>query len=145
MIRVPRWRVTLVCESSDVVRGPAASIEVATQVAQERLAHLDREAILAVYMINGRVSGTEIVALGGVNGASVRPREVFRGALVAGASHLILAHCHPSGDPTPSADDDRMTEMLAKAGEMIGIPLVDHIVVGCGTADCFSYAAHARL
>jgi DNA repair protein RadC len=58
------------------------------------------------------------------------PREVFRDALLRGASALFLAHNHPSGDASPSADDRAVTRRLAQAGALLGIDLLDHLVVG---------------
>lgn len=62
----------------------------------------------------------------------VDPRQIFRRALKLGASGVILAHNHPSGDPTPSASDRDVTERVARAGRIVGIPLLDHLVVGAG-------------
>lgn len=60
----------------------------------------------------------------------VHPREVFRAAIVAGAAAIILSHNHPSGDPTPSADDRLVTEQLVAAGKLLDIPIHDHVIVG---------------
>ncbi len=60
----------------------------------------------------------------------VDPRQVFRVAVAVGASAVILAHNHPSGDPEPSSQDVRITERLAQAGNVVGVPLVDHLVLG---------------
>jgi len=60
----------------------------------------------------------------------VDPRQIFRVAVQVGASGVILAHNHPSGDPTPSAQDHDVTERVAAAGRVLGIPLLDHLVVG---------------
>lgn len=63
----------------------------------------------------------------------VEPRQVFRLAVATGAAGVILAHNHPSGDPTPSAQDREVTERVARAGKVLGIPLLDHLVVGSGS------------
>jgi DNA repair protein RadC len=63
----------------------------------------------------------------------VDPRQVFRIAVGVGASAVILAHNHPSGDPTPSDQDRHVTEQVARAGRVLGIPLLDHLVVGAGS------------
>lgn len=63
----------------------------------------------------------------------VDPRQVFRIALGVGASGVILAHNHPSGDPTPSRQDRQITDRMARAGLLLGIPLLDHLVIGAGT------------
>jgi len=59
----------------------------------------------------------------------VTPREVFRPTILMGASSIILSHCHPSGDTTPSQDDIELTRRLHKAGEILGIEVLDHIII----------------
>ena len=71
-----------------------------------------------------------LVSLGLVDASLVHPREVFRGAIVAGASALVLVHNHPSGDPTPSAEDVRVTRQLVEAGEILDIKVLDHVIIG---------------
>ena len=71
-----------------------------------------------------------LISRGTLDATLVQPREVFRSALVAGAASIILAHNHPSGDPTPSPDDRELTRRLRAAGELLGIPVVDHVVLG---------------
>jgi DNA repair protein RadC len=78
----------------------------------------------------GRLLGTPAVLGGTVLSVAVRPAEVFREAVVLEATGVILVHNHPSGDPTPSADDIRVTKQLAEAGALLGIDLVDHVIVG---------------
>ena len=77
-----------------------------------------------------RVVRTSIVAVGSLNSTSVQPREVYREAMLGAAAAIVVFHNHPSGDPTPSADDVELTRRLVAAGIVIGIDLVDHIVLG---------------
>lgn len=70
------------------------------------------------------------ITRGILNQTLVHSREVFREAISAAAAYLILAHNHPSGDPTPSADDVRTTREMAEAGKILGIPLLDHVILG---------------
>lgn len=74
----------------------------------------------------------EVVSIGSLNASIVHPREVFRPAIQEGAASIILAHNHPSGDPTPSADDLEITQRLRRVGEMVGIEVLDHLVLGNG-------------
>ena len=67
-----------------------------------------------------------------LNSCLVHPREVFRVAILAGASGVVVAHNHPSGDPTPSAEDRAVTRQLAAAGRLLDIPLYDHVIIGAG-------------
>jgi DNA repair protein RadC len=69
-------------------------------------------------------------AIGTVCGVEVSPREIYREALARNAVRLIVAHNHPSGDPTPSGQDVELTSRIRKAGEMLGLELLDHIIVG---------------
>ena len=77
-----------------------------------------------------RVIEKHLVSLGTVNSALVHPRECFRALIQSGASATILAHNHPSGDPTPSSEDIKITRQLISAGEIIGIKVLDHVIVG---------------
>jgi len=76
-----------------------------------------------------RVLRSEVVSQGTLTASLVHPREVFRPALRDAAAALVLVHNHPSGDPTPSAEDREVTSRLARAGEILGIRVVDHVVV----------------
>ena len=81
----------------------------------------------------GNLMGTENVAVGDISSSIVHPRETFRSAIKRGAFAVILIHNHPSGDPSPSKEDIRVTERLCKAGEILGINVLDHIIIGDGT------------
>ncbi len=75
-----------------------------------------------------------VVSRGTADKTFLHPREIFRQAIRLGAVSVIVAHNHPSGDPTPSDEDIEETRRLADAGELVGIPLDDHVVIGCGGA-----------
>ncbi len=74
----------------------------------------------------------ELVSMGSLSSSIVHPREVFRSAILETSASLILVHNHPSGDPTPSDDDVEITMRLAEVGDLVGIPIVDHVVLGDG-------------
>ncbi|MBR5730514.1 MAG: DNA repair protein RadC [Firmicutes bacterium] len=99
----------------------------------EDLRHLKKE-VLCVAMINTKAEliAKETVASGGLYYAGANPREIFSTAVRKGAYAIILAHNHPSGDPSPSPDDISMTRQLAEAGKILGIVLEDHIIIGDG-------------
>lgn len=80
-----------------------------------------------------RVLAIKTVSIGDLSSSIVHPREVYKDAVLASAASLIVAHNHPSGDPTPSAEDVAVTKRLIQSGEIIGIDLLDHIVLGDGT------------
>ena len=77
-----------------------------------------------------RIIGHNLVALGSLDTITVHPREVFRPAIVAAGSAIILMHNHPSGDPTPSEADTRVTRDLLRAGQLLKIEVLDHVIVG---------------
>ena len=77
-----------------------------------------------------RIIDRHVVSIGILNASLAHPREVFRSALNDAAASIILAHNHPSGDPTPSAEDVRITRQLVEAGKVIEIHVLDHIILG---------------
>ena len=79
------------------------------------------------------VISLENITTGIVNASLVHPREVFKKAISKNATSLILAHNHPSGDPMPSNEDKLITKRLVEAGEIIGIGIIDHIIIGDGS------------
>lgn len=91
----------------------------------------DREHFVAL-LLDARhlVVGWHLVSVGTLTTSLCSPREVFRVALMAGAAAVILAHNHPSGDPTPSLDDIQVTQMLTEAGRLVDMPVLDHLVFG---------------
>lgn len=80
-----------------------------------------------------RVLAIKTVSIGDLSSSIVHPREVYKDAVLASAASIIVAHNHPSGDPTPSAEDVAVTKRLIQSGEIMGIDLLDHIVLGDGT------------
>ncbi|HTL43988.1 MAG TPA: DNA repair protein RadC [Vicinamibacterales bacterium] len=76
-----------------------------------------------------RVMRTSVVSVGSVDTSVVHPREVFRAAATVGAAAIVLFHNHPSGDPTPSTDDVVLTQRLVRAGDLMGIQVLDHVIV----------------
>jgi len=72
------------------------------------------------------------VSVGSLNQSVVHPREVFKSAILSSAAAIILLHNHPSGDPTPSQEDMAITKRLSEVGDLIGIRILDHVIVGDG-------------
>ncbi len=79
-----------------------------------------------------RPLGWHEASRGTLNASMVHPREVFRPAIHLGACSIVIAHNHPSGDPNPSAQDDSVTRRIIEAGKIIGIPCIDHVIIGEG-------------
>jgi len=84
----------------------------------------------------------EIISIGSLNANIVHPREVFKLALEESAAHLIVAHNHPSGDPTPSREDIEITKKLVETGNIMGITLLDHVIIGDGRHFSMKEAGH---
>ena len=97
----------------------------------ENLRYCEQEHVFCM-MLDTRYGllGEAEISRGTVNQALLSPRELFLKALTYRAVHIVLVHNHPSGDPSPSAEDIRITEMTARAGMLLGITLLDHIIVG---------------
>jgi DNA repair protein RadC len=95
-----------------------------------RLGSLVQE-VFAVVALNNRneIIREEIVAKGSLNECRVEPREVFRPLIAASAARAVLLHNHPSGDPSPSPSDVALTRRLAKVGDTVGIPILDHVII----------------
>ena len=97
---------------------------------KEYLYGYDREVFGAIYLsIRSRVNNASIISIGTMICAEVHPREVFRPAILSGAAAMIVFHTHPSGDPTPSDEDIKTTERLCRAGDLLGIKVLDHVVI----------------
>jgi DNA repair protein RadC len=110
------------------VRSPA---QVAA-VLREEARGLERECfwVLLMDVKNRLVKAPVEVSQGLLDTCPAHPREVFREAILAACANVILAHNHPSGDPAPSAEDIRLTKQLVAAGRMVGIPVLDHVILG---------------
>ena len=102
----------------------------AAALSAEVLADSTVEKVISLHLtVKHRLIGVHIVSVGTLDSSLVHPREVFKAAFLANASGLILAHNHPSGDPTPSAEDRSLVTRLAEAGELLGVQLLDALVV----------------
>ena len=128
-----RVRVRLVRERAHRF-GPAfrCAADVADALSDE-LVTLDREQFVCCHLdVKNRLLSRELVSIGHLSSALVHPREVFKGAILANAASVCLVHNHPSGDPEPSREDLELTRRLMRAGELLGIPVLDHVVVAEG-------------
>lgn len=116
--------------------GTRPVIQTAVDVYQmlgSEMARLDREHFRTILLnTKNRVIRVHTVSIGGLSQAPVHPREVFKDAIRHGACAIIVVHNHPSGDASPSAEDNMITDQLAAAGKLVGIPLLDHIIIGDG-------------
>jgi DNA repair protein RadC len=113
--------------------------DVATYLIRQGHADRDREAFIVLLLdVKHRVIAEEVVTIGILDGSLIHPREVFKAAVAGSAAGIIIAHNHPSGDPKPSGEDLATTKRLVEAGKILGIPVVDHVIVG-STGAHFSF------
>ena len=104
----------------------------------------EQECLIAIALDSrNNIKGYYNVTRGLVNRTMAHPREFFRYAVINNSTSLIMAHNHPSGDPTPSLTDIQLTDEICKAGEILGIQLIDHIIIG--DENYFSFAEEDML
>ncbi|MDD5688516.1 MAG: JAB domain-containing protein [Elusimicrobia bacterium] len=107
------------------------------------LRNTDRERLVTLSLDKeNKILGTEVVSIGTLNSALVHPREVFKSPLFLNAKKIIFVHNHPSGDPTFSEDDIKLTKRLMKVGEMLGVEVLYHITIGDKECMCMDSAAN---
>lgn len=91
----------------------------------------DREVLLVLCLnMKNKIIAVHRCHVGSINASIVHPREVFKSAILNNASSIVMAHNHPSFDPTPSNEDFQVTKRIVEAGNILGIELLDHIIVG---------------
>jgi DNA repair protein RadC len=130
---VPRFscRLVLSCTSAWIATQAIQCPRDLAELFAGLLEGLDREALyVALLDSKNRIIGVNLVSLGILDSSLVHPREVFKPAILLGAASIVLAHNHPSGDPTPSPEDRRVTQRIDEAGKLLGIDVMDHVIVG---------------
>lgn len=144
--RVEKLRATLeallVAEPPTAITSPTEAWAAFAGVIPARA----RQEHFAVAYLDGRrrLISTEVISKGTATACLVHPRDVFYGAITAGAVSIVVAHNHPSGDPAPSTDDRLLTERLSGAGKILGINVDDHIILG-RDGRFFSFREHGML
>lgn len=92
-----------------------------------------QEYLMCIYLNSrGKMLKSETISMGDIEGSMFYPREVFKGAVATSAYTIVLIHNHPSGDPTPSDSDIQVSKQLKEGGELLGIQMMDHIIIGDG-------------
>jgi DNA repair protein RadC len=116
------------------------------QTKNSNLYNPDVENMMVIYL-NTRMKpiGWQIISTGTLDTLLVHPREIFKGAIIVNSSAIVLAHNHPSGDPQPSEADIKVTRDLIKAGELLRIPVQDHMVLGNTTDTSKGYCSLREL
>jgi DNA repair protein RadC len=97
----------------------------------KKLVESDKEKFYSIFLDpKNKVIGVDMVSQGSMDSSPVHPREVFKSALLASAASVIFVHNHPSGESEPSFSDKELTKLLAQAGELLQIKVLDHIIIG---------------
>ncbi|AJS57508.1 hypothetical protein UB51_02260 [Paenibacillus sp. IHBB 10380] len=105
----------------------------AADVLREQLRYLQKEHFICLFLnTKNHIIAQETLSIGSLNASIVHPREVFRAAIKCSSASIVCAHNHPSGDPTPSPEDIALTSRLVEAGNIVGIDVLDHIIIGDG-------------
>ena len=126
-LELGRRMLLIAPEDRFVVRSPA---DVA-QLLMAEMSHLEQEHFRVLYLdTRNRLLGSETVYVGSLNASHIRVSEVFREAVKRNCASIIVAHNHPSGDPTPSPEDVEVTRQLVAAGNLLDIEVLDHLIIG---------------
>jgi len=127
-----KWnRVSLVKDEEAVYETQVRNSTDVMYIAKALIENEVHEVVIAIHLNNkNKVVGYNEVSRGGIAGVSVTPADVFRSAIIMGATKIILAHNHPSGDPSPSEEDIKLTKRIKEAGEILRVHLLDHIIIG---------------
>jgi hypothetical protein len=122
---------------------PVNSPQKAAALVTKMLGEMDREYVCLASLDSRAVPlSYHIVTIGGLDICPAPVPNIFKAAILENAASIILFHNHPSGDPSPSIEDRILTEKVAEAGNLMGIPVLDHVIVGSGTGDLYSFREH---
>lgn len=119
--------------SEAIQRGKISCVEDVVDIFMERLRYLKKEMFEVLLLdTKGNIISSENISVGDLCSSVVHPRETFKSAIKRSAAAIIFVHNHPSGDPTPSNEDIAITKRLIEAGNILGISVLDHIIIGDG-------------
>lgn len=125
-------------DTTPLIRGPESVFELTRDIRV-----MNREHFVGFYLNSrNQVLRRDIISIGSLNASIVHPREVFLPAVAMSAASVVLAHNHPSGDPTPSEEDLAITRRLLEAGRIMGIDVLDHVVV---SRECYASFKERKL
>lgn len=120
-----------VSQSTQVKEGTVSSSSWVGNYLQKELSHLNQENVMALYLnTKNEIIKKDIVFIGSLNTSVAHPREIFNRAISYSAARIILAHNHPSGNVEPSEADLSFTRRMMDAGELLGIEVLDHFIIG---------------
>lgn len=133
MIYLPVVSVKLVRDRTIPMESiPAISHPLAVApLLRDFLEDSDREQLVVLLLnVKNKVNGLHVVSIGDLSASIASPREIFKAAILSNAHSIIIAHNHPSGEVNPSCEDISLTQRLIECGKMIGIPILDHLIIG---------------
>lgn len=137
-------RVLAALELGERLYAPSSYAKVTITATEDLLPHIreyagKKQEYLLVFYLNTRneLIQKEVVGVGSLNSMLITPKEIFNHALTTPCASIIVVHNHPSGDPTPSEDDIHFTRRIHEAGEVMSIPLIDHVIIS--TTGYFSF------
>ena len=139
---VPRvsCRLTLREEESVYMEDAITGVDAALRIVRPMLQTADRECFVAVNLdVRLKPINWNIVSIGSASATQVEIANVFKTAILSNSTRLIVFHNHPSGDVSPSIEDYEITESIRRAGELLGILLVDHIIIAGGSNEYYSF------
>jgi len=136
---VPKVQISMVKEIYVSNTAYSCSEAVAQgEIAEKELRSSDREKFICIHFnIKNQIISYEVVSMGSLTSSIVHPREVFKAAILANAASVLFMHNHPSGSTEPSIDDIEVTNRLCKAGSILGINVLDHLIIT--TTDYLSF------
>ena len=139
---VPKIQISLVKEIYVSNTSYSCSEAVAQcEIVDKELKNADREKFICIHFnIKNHIISYEVVSMGSLTSSIVHPREVFKAAILANAASVVFLHNHPSGSTEPSLDDIEITNRLCKAGAILGINVLDHLIIGYN--EFYSFRQH---
>ena len=139
---VPKIQISLVKEIYVSNTAYSCSEAVAQcEIVDKELKNADREKFICIHFnIKNHIISYEVVSMGSLTSSIVHPREVFKAAILANAASVVFLHNHPSGSTEPSLDDIEVTNRLCKAGAILGINVLDHLIIGYN--EFYSFRQH---
>lgn len=128
--------------SSIAIRNPSDAVEIM----RNELSQYDREVMCILNLDSKhRVINVNIASIGSINAALIEPREIFKASILSNADSLFLMHNHPSGDVSPSHADLQVTKRLVQCGELLGIKVLDHVIIGGGNNEYYSFVREGKF
>jgi len=129
------------------VSSPAETARVGRQIIDGyEIFDQQKESFVALGLnTKNKVQYADLITLGTLDATLVHPRECFRRAVSEGTSGIVFLHNHPSGDPTPSSEDHAVTIKLIKAGRVLGISVIDHVIIGNGRKSHYSFREQSSI